>query len=361
MSNIIPSIEQLDDSHTIEKYITAGNIASKALDEVVDSVASGVKVRTLCEIGNYFILNEVKKVYVKDKSMVKGIAFPTSVSINNMVGYYSPVEEDLQIRDGDIVNIELGVHIDGYPACVGFTVVVNESDEKITDKRADVVTAAAEAARSMLPLLKTGKTNDDIVNVLKTTASKYNCNLPYVDDIDYITPGVISYQVSKNVIDGNNDDNDEDIHKMILVRDHTAYDFRQRTSEFERNEVYNIDVVMSTGTGKVHPTECTVTIFRRNYKNKYELRMKSSRDALNLFKGPFPKVCNEMTDNRIRLGLKECVLHKLLIPYAPYAEKPNEYVAQVKFTVVIKNKKPILLTGRSSQQQLEKIESKFNV
>lgn len=47
--------------------------------------------------------------------MEKGIAFPTCISVNNVVGHYSPLKsEDAVLQKGDLAKIALGVHIDGF-------------------------------------------------------------------------------------------------------------------------------------------------------------------------------------------------------------------------------------------------------
>ena len=352
------SIEQFNDSATANKYQIAGEIASKALDQIIESIGPGVAVKTLCELGDLFITSEVRKVYLKQKDMKKGIAFPTSIGINNMVGYYSPEDTEFKVSEGDIVNIELGVHIDGFPATVAYTVVVHDGDEPLSDvsnKRANVISAVAEASRAVLPLIKNGKTNADVSDTLKKIAKKYDCSLPFVEDPDIRTPGVVSYQMSKNVLDGQNDDDVDDIHKLILPRHHHSYEFEMRPTEFETNEVYSIDIVMSSGEGRLYPTEERVTIFRRNYDKKHQLKMKSSHEALRYFNGAFPQSCGNDMTSRMKLGVQECTRNGLLIPYAPFAEKPGEYVAQVKFTVIVRNKKPILISGRSSDPQIEKV------
>jgi len=57
--------------------------------------------------------------------MEKGIAFPTCVSANHLVGHVSPLaSEDMTLNAGDLVKIDLGVHIDGFIGQVAHTIVV---------------------------------------------------------------------------------------------------------------------------------------------------------------------------------------------------------------------------------------------
>lgn len=353
------ALDQFNDSRTLTKYQMAGDIATKALDAVISMTEPGVSVRSLCEFGDNVILEEVEKVFTKDKTMSRGIAFPTSVAINNMAGYYSPDDDNIKISEGDIVNIELGVHFDGFPATVGYTLVVNTTDQPLADedaKRARVVNAVVEAAQAAFPLMKAGNTNKDVVRAIQKVAEKYECNLPIVDDPEFRTPGLISYQMSQNVLDGSNEDDDEDVHQILLNRESEKYNYTMRETELEENQVYAVDIVMSTGNGKLYPTEERVTIFRRDHKNKYSLKLKASRMVLKYFTGSeFPKTARGVIDSKFKMGVGECTRNGLLIPYAPFAAYPGEYVAQSKFTVVVRKKKPILITGRSSDEQLAKL------
>ena len=57
--------------------------------------------------------------------MEKGISFPTCISVNNVVGHFSPLKtEDQLLKEGDVAKIALGVHIDGFVGQVAHTIVV---------------------------------------------------------------------------------------------------------------------------------------------------------------------------------------------------------------------------------------------
>ena len=80
-------------------------------------VAPGKKVVDLCNIGDNFVTEKVKNVFKKVKKMPKGLAFPTCVSINEVVCHFSPLAEDLTVvSQGDVVRFDVGVHVDGFIA-----------------------------------------------------------------------------------------------------------------------------------------------------------------------------------------------------------------------------------------------------
>jgi methionine aminopeptidase len=62
---------------------------------------------------------ELRKVFnnKKSKKLERGIAFPTCVSVNHLMGHYSPMaDESSKLEEGDIAKIDLGCHLDGFVA-----------------------------------------------------------------------------------------------------------------------------------------------------------------------------------------------------------------------------------------------------
>ncbi|KAJ3062835.1 hypothetical protein HDU99_005086, partial [Rhizoclosmatium hyalinum] len=116
---------------TVTKYQTAAEVANKAMNIVVAAAVAGAKVHDLCKLGDKAILDGSKLVYAKKKDLLKGIAFPTCVSPNNVICHLAPIAQDAatvpDLKDGDAIRIELGVHIDGYAAMVAHTHVVGSS------------------------------------------------------------------------------------------------------------------------------------------------------------------------------------------------------------------------------------------
>jgi len=99
----------------MDKYKSAGKIANMVLERMIEKCVPEASFADVCLFGDSEIEKEVKKVYYKDKKMEKGIAFPTCISVNNVVGHYSPLKsEDQVLKKGDLAKICLGVHIDGF-------------------------------------------------------------------------------------------------------------------------------------------------------------------------------------------------------------------------------------------------------
>lgn len=125
--------------------------------------------------------------------MEKGIAFPTCVSPNSICGHYSPLKSETSLlKEGDVAKIELGVHIDGFVALVGHTVVVGKSE--VDGRKADVILAAYKGLQAAYRLTRPGNNNYQVTDAISKIAEAYEC-----------TPleGVLSHELKKHFLDGN--------------------------------------------------------------------------------------------------------------------------------------------------------------
>lgn len=151
---------------------------------MIAKITPGAKVLDLTTFGDNQIFEELKKVYAKKKKMEKGIAFPTCISINEICGHYSPLVSDANekeaeagiLKEGDVVKIDLGVHIDGYIALAGHTVVCQASAGPVEGRAADTILAAQNAVQAALRLLKPGNVNTDITAVIGKITESFKTN-----------------------------------------------------------------------------------------------------------------------------------------------------------------------------------------
>ena len=359
---------QLDKPETLVKYKKAGEIACKVMNMLVPQIKRGARICDLCAAGDKMIQTEVAKIYTKLKKSRKGIAFPTCISVNNMVGHFSPYRKNkkgekdpTRILEGDIVKIELGAHIDAFPAVMAYTVVVNETGELMTPEKASVVRAVSEAAKKIVPLMKPGNTNYDIVKVLQDTAKKHECNLPTID-ANIHAPGVLSYQMSQFIVDGYNEDNDEYPHRFIMPKYSPVYDFEMEKLELEENEVYGIDIVMCSKAGKLKPSNYVTTIYRYVPEQRATLQLKSAamvRNTFNNYRFPVNYADRLVghTSSKYRFGLRECIKKRLVEPYHVVVGSQGEQIARMKFTVIVRDK-PILIAARSMDEQVARLEKR---
>jgi len=231
-----------------------------------------------------------------------------------------------------MVKLDVGCYVDGYIAVAAHTVVCGKQpseDEPISGPQADVLHAAHVGCEVALRLLRPGNTNSQVTKAINKVATDFGVRA---------CTGVLSHRMKRFVIDGN---------KVILLREET--DQKVEDSCFELNEVYSIDVVMSTGDGKPKEMQSRTTIFKRSVDKNYMLKMRSSRTLFNEVNSKFPALpfaLRALEDERqARMGLVECLKHELIHPFPVLFEKKGDYVAQFKLTVLILPSGPTRITG----------------
>lgn len=83
----------------------AATIANNVLQKVLAGLAPGRKIADICEEGDNLIQEACNKIYQK-KKVEKGIAFPTCVSVNEVIGHHSPLKsESPELKEGDVVKV----------------------------------------------------------------------------------------------------------------------------------------------------------------------------------------------------------------------------------------------------------------
>uniref|UniRef100_A0A2I3FUT4 Peptidase M24 domain-containing protein n=1 Tax=Nomascus leucogenys TaxID=61853 RepID=A0A2I3FUT4_NOMLE len=226
----------------VTKYKMGRDIANGILRSLVDASSSGVSVLSLCEKGDAMIMQETGKIFKKEKEMKRGIAFPTSISVNNCVCHFSPLkrDQDYILKEGDLVKIDLGVHVDGFITNVAHTFVADVAQEtQVTGRKADVIKAAHLCAEAALRLVTPGNQNTQVTEAWNKVAHSFNC-----------TP------IEEKTITQNPTDQQKKDHEK---------------AEFEVHEVYAVDVLVSLGEGKAKDAGERTTIYKRD-PSKHEMK-----------------------------------------------------------------------------------------
>jgi len=323
----------LANSDVTTKYQEAAKIVNSTLLEIISQCVPGANVGEICAAGDRSILAKVDAIYRPKKGrkpVEKGIAFPVCIGINECVCHYSPLPTDpaLLLSPGDSVKVDLGVHVDGYIAVAAHTFCVPNGSvgdappaalEPITGVRADVMNAAFVAAEVAARVIRPGNTNKQVTEAVKGVAEAYGVQA---------IAGTLMHQMKRYVIDAS---------KVILLREEPEHKVEDCT--FEVNEVYAVDVAMTSGEGKPREQDIRTTVFKRNVDKSYNLKMKAARAMYSEISKKFPTLpftIRSMEDERgTKLGVRECVQHELLTPYPVLFEKPGDFVAHVKFTILL--------------------------
>lgn len=141
------------DNEILEKYKKAGEIGSKIKEEVLERIKPGMKILELAE----FIEKRIVELGGKP-------AFPVNIGINEITAHYTPKSDDSTIiKQGDLVKIDQGIHVDGWVADMAYT---------YCSEKNEMVKAVERALEAGLKTVKPGVRISEISEAIYSEVEK---------------------------------------------------------------------------------------------------------------------------------------------------------------------------------------------
>src|SRR5437867_4652952 len=139
----------------IQDYISAGKIASEVRENARKKYYVGSTLLEICES----IEKEIEQKGAK-------CAFPVNTSLNEIAAHYTAEpNDDIVVKDTDLLKIDLGVQINGYIADTAVTVCY--------DPKCDYLVQAAEAAlREAISIIRVGTKSSDVGKIIENTVKQ---------------------------------------------------------------------------------------------------------------------------------------------------------------------------------------------
>ena len=153
----------------IEKMREAGKLAAQVLDFIEPHVQEGVST---------LYLNDLCADFTQKHGAISAPlnyhGFPKSIctSINNVVCHGIPAENDI-LTDGDIVNVDVTVILDGYHGDTSRTFMIGTVDEKIEK----LVIRAENAMYRGIAAVKPGKYLYEVGKAIEKYISKFGYSI----------------------------------------------------------------------------------------------------------------------------------------------------------------------------------------
>jgi len=292
---------------TIEKYKKSGLIAAKALKHGKNLVKEGNSL--------VYVMDEIEK---KIEGLGGKIAFPAQISLNNVAAHYCSTDEKEVFKEGDVVKIDVGAHVDGFIGDCALTVYLGE-DENL--KR--LLESSRAALENALKIVKAGIKISEIGREIQKTIVSFGFNP--VRNLSghgleqfnlHAEPSIPNYDTSS-------------------------------TLALKNNTVIAIEPFSSTGIGIVGDSG-TATVFSM-IKSK-PVRERTARKILKeiesynglpfakrWFYKKYPKL---LVDNAIR----EFLNNQIIADYKPLSDIGKGIVSQFEHTVIVRDEKSIVTT-----------------
>lgn len=128
------------DEAVIEKYVRAGNIAREAREFGISNVRAG---------GSSLQLADAVENLIRERG--GACAFPVNIGVNEVAAHYTPSRSnDLIFKIGDLVKVDVGAHVEGYPADTSATVEIG------TRNNTSLIRASDDALRICTEMVAPG-------------------------------------------------------------------------------------------------------------------------------------------------------------------------------------------------------------
>ncbi len=153
----------------IEKMRKAGSLAAQVLDYIGPFIKAGVSTLTINDL-----CAEFTQKHGAISAPLNYHGFPKSIctSINEVVCHGIPVEKDI-LKDGDIVNIDITVILDGYHGDTSRTFMIGNVDEDVKN----LVSRTQNALDRGIAAIHPGKYLYEVGKAIEKYISKFDYSI----------------------------------------------------------------------------------------------------------------------------------------------------------------------------------------
>ncbi|WP_158055690.1 type II methionyl aminopeptidase [Halorussus halophilus] len=287
------SDSELDlEAEKYEKHREAGEILAQVREEAADRVEVGAKHLDVAE-------------YAEDRIRELGgnPAFPVNISIDHEAAHATPeIDDDTEFGE-EMVNLDIGVHVDGWLADTAITVDLSGNPE--------LAEASEEALDAALELVEPGVETGDIGAEIESVIDGYGYN-PVVNltghGLDqyqqHVPPNIPNRAVSQGV-------------------------------ELEVGDVVAIEPFATDGTGKVTEGN-SEQIFALEHEGS--VRDRQARQALDQISEEFktlPFATRWLDVARAEMALRRLKMNNIVHGYPVLQEDEGCLVSQKEHTVIV--------------------------
>ncbi len=291
-----------------QEWKKAGKIAGQARVFGASLIKEGVSFLEVSSKVEEFIFKKGGK-----------LAFPVQISLNGLAAHYTPFPKDESVfKRGDLVKLDLGVHIDGYIGDTAMTIEVGSNENQ------DLIKASKEALDAALKLAKPGIKIGEIGSAVASVIEGYG------------------FKPIKNL-------SGHGVSRYTLHDDPSIPNYDNKDPlKLEEGQVLAIEPFATKGGGLVKEGKGSSN-YRLAYPNK-QIRDTNARKILDYIREefytlPFAKryLTKVFDESKVTLALRMLENAGLIYEYAQLPEKEEGLTSQHEHTVQVADK-PLILT-----------------
>jgi len=294
------------EKEVLDNYLKAGKINQEAKKLARKELKPGVKALDLAE--------KIEKL-IKEKGA--GIAFPVNISINDIAAHYTPdINDTLTFKEGDLVKVDIGTHVDGFIGDSAFSVKLGENSHPLIE-------ASKDALEQFIKEIKPGKTVGEMSKLVDEVVTSHSFNP---------IRNLAGHSVEQYLQHGG----------LSIPNGHIP-----SNEEIREDQVLGMEVFTTDGEGSVKESSPTLIYM---FLQPKPVRLNESRKIIQLIVDEYktlPFARRWLKDIgspiRLHLALKELVDRGVLREYPPLREKSFKPIAQTEETIIVQDK-PIITT-----------------
>ncbi|KAI3622111.1 methionine type [Moniliophthora roreri] len=264
------------------------------------------------------------RALVEENGFESGIGFPTGVSLNNCAAHYTPNPGDTTVlQQGDVLKIDIGVHVKGRICDSAFTLTFDHTYDKLLEAvQAATNTGIREAGIDV----RLGELGAAIQETMESYEVEVNGKVFPVKSIENLS----GHTITPYIIHGG--------HKgksVMLVKNDDQ-------TKMEEGEYFAIETFGSTGRGRaIEGGECSH--FAKIHDAPHvPLRLTSAKSLLNTITKTFGTLTfcrrhlHRIGETRHLLGLNHLVQQGIVQEYPPLYDQRGSMTAQFEHTVLLR-------------------------
>ncbi|WP_226010687.1 type II methionyl aminopeptidase [Halomicrobium salinisoli] len=280
------------ESEQYEKNREAGEILAEVRDEAAEMVEVGVSHLEVAEWAEERI-----------RELGGEPAFPVNISVDHEAAHATPAPDDEETFGEEMINLDIGVHVDGWLADTAVTVDLSGNDE--------LAAASAEALDAAIETVEAGVDTSEIGAAVEEVIEGYG------------------YKPVVNLTG----------HGLGHWEQHTEPNIPNRAisqgTTLEAGQVVAIEPFATTGTGKVHEGS-DEQIFA--LERQRSVRNRQARQALDQITEEFktlPFAARWLDVPRVEMTLRRLKQQDVVHGYPVLQEQEGELVSQKEHTVIV--------------------------
>jgi len=234
-------------------------------------------------------------------------AFPVNIGINEIAAHYTPsIDDQTVLKEGDMVKVDIGLHIDGYISDSAFTIFIGKSSHPMIE-------AAKKAVEEARKILRENVKIREISEVMENVVSSFGFN---------VIRNLTGHFLDRYVVHGISIPN---VKNEINI-------------PIPKGQAIAIEVFVTNGSGWVKESS-EVQIFQ--FKEDKGCRIREGKRILEMaikdFEGlPFAKRwLKDIPKAKLDLAIKDLMERGCLIDYPVLKEESNSLVAQWEESFIV--------------------------